>query len=102
MAKMNTTSHEAILSIKLQRLAKFSGSILTKKTRQYKKAVQVYRQKHPIPVTIKAESNGQSWLIELSSGSFTVRATSEEKARKAAREMLKISRLPVGTKISKA
>ena len=97
-----TTSHEAILALKQARLTKFSGKTLTKKTRRYEKAVSVYRQKHPAPVMVKVDSGKPSWMIEMPNvGSFTVRATSEEKARKVARELRGLARLPAGTKIQK-
>lgn len=97
-------SHQNILTKKLERLAKYTGRKLLLKQRAYDLACKRYQTRHPSLESSSSviESGDPEWVISLPNlTSVRVRGGTEESARKEGRKVLKLARLPAGTKVQR-
>lgn len=113
-------NYQEVLNKKKERLSKYTGRKLKLKQRAYEKALSRFgtaapaTQKSPKSAAPKVtkkpekavvvETGDPEWSVHLpgeTGGVITVHASSEKKARAAARSALKLRALPAGTKVEK-
>ena len=119
-------THETILQKKEERLAKYAGGKLRRKQKALEKArarvsnrptvesLPAFKlaseppkevpelNQMPVKETRPVKDEAPEWQVVFSDGkTLTVRATSEKKARTAAREVEGLPRLPAGTKVER-
>lgn len=98
-------NYQEVLNKKKARLAKYTGRRLKEKTAAYERAVARFSPSPaPAKATVAVETGDPEWAVYLpgeTGGKITVHATSEKKARSAARTALGLRALPAGTKVEK-
>lgn len=99
-------SHQNILDKKLARLSKYNGRKRLLKQRAYDLACARFKKSSSPPPFVSSspviESGDPEWVVILpGKDSVRVKGSTEEKARKEARTVLGLARLPAGTSVQR-